>query len=84
MTCQQFIEYFLKKYEVKVTSISANSKTIIFMYMPSRVKKLNRKIEEIYENDYGLQISQDYLWIEINGKKDNIDVVMPKMRYFFK
>ena len=54
------------------------------MYMPSRNKKLDRTIEEIYENDYGHQITQNYLWIDINRKKDNVDVVMPKIRYFFK
>ena len=80
MTCQQLVDYFLKKYEVKITTISANNKTIIFMNMPSKIKKLNRNIEEIYENDYGIWIIQDYLWLEINGKKDNIDVIMPKMR----
>ena len=84
MTCKHFVEYFKKEYDVKITTISANNKTIILMYMPSRNKKLDRTIEEIYENDYGHQITQNYLWIDINGKKDNVDVVMPKIRYFFK
>ena len=84
MTCLEFVEYFQKKYEVKISSISSNSKTIIFMFMPSKAKKINRKIEEIYENDYGVQIKQNYLWLDIAGKQDNIDVIMPKIRYYFK
>ena len=84
MTCKKLVEYFQKEYDVKITTILANGKAIIFMFMPSSKIKLNRNIEEIYETDYGLQIMQDYLWLEINGKKDNFDVVMPKMRYFFK
>lgn len=84
MTCKNFVQYFQKEYEVKLTSISSNSKTIIYMFMPSMVKKQNRKIEEIYENDYGLQIKEKYLWLDITGKKDNIDVIMPKIRYNFK
>ena len=84
MTCQQLFEYFQKEYDVKITTVLANGKTIIFMFMPNSKKKLNRKIDEIYENDYGLQVIENYLWLEINGKKDNFDVVMPKMRYYFK
>ena len=84
MSCLEFVEYFQKKYEIKISSISSNSKTIIFMFMPSKAKKINRKIEEIYENDYGVQIKQNYLWLDIAGKQDNIDVIMPKIRYYFK
>ena len=83
MTCLEFAEYFQKKYEVKISSISSNSKTIIYMFMPtSKAQKINRKIEEIYESDNGLQIKQNYLWLDISGKKDGIDVIMPKIRYF--
>ena len=84
MTCLEFVEYFQKKYEVKISSISSNSKTIIFMFMPNKTKKINRKIEEIYENNYGVHIKQNYLWLDIAGKQDNIDVIMPKIRYYFK
>jgi ubiquitin-activating enzyme E1 len=84
MTCQNFIDYLLKEYEVKITSISSNSKSIIFMFMPSSIKKKNRNIEEIYENEYGIKIKENYLWLDITGKKDNIDVIMPKIRYYFK
>ena len=84
MTCQNFVDYFQKEYDVKILAISSNSKTIIFMYMPSRVKKLNLKIEEIYEKEYGLKKEQNYLWLDITGKKDNIDVIMPKIKYIFK
>ncbi len=84
MTCQNFVDYLLKEYEVKITSISSNSKSIIFMFMPSSIKKKNRNIEEIYENEYGIQIKENYLWLDITGKKDNVDVIMPKIRYYFK
>ena len=52
--------------------------------MPSWVKKQNRKIEEIYENDNRQHLKQNYLWLDITGKKDNIDVIMPKIKYNFK
>ena len=84
MTCQSLVEYFQKKYEVKIMAISSNSNNIIVMYMPSRVKKLNLKVEEIYEKNYGLKKQQNYLWLDIVGKKDNIDVMMPKIKYIFK
>ena len=84
MSCKQLVEYFGKEYDIKITTILANGKSIVFMFMPSSKEKLDRKIEEIYETDYGLQIMENYLWLEINEKKDNFDVVLPKMRYFFK
>lgn len=84
MTCQKLVEYFQKKYDVKILGISSNSKTIILMFMPSKIKKLNLKIEDIYKKDYGLKKEQNYLWLDIVGKKDNIDVVMPKIKYSFK
>ena len=84
MTCLEFVDYFKKEYEVKISSISSNSKVIIFMFMAARSKKINRKIEEIYESEYGLQIKQNFLWLDITGKKDTIDVIMPKIKYYFK
>lgn len=85
MTCHNFVEYFKNTYDVNISSISSNNKTIIFMFMKNnRMKNLNRKIEEIYEQDYGLQIINNYLWLDINGKKDSIYVLMPKIRYIFK
>lgn len=84
MTCKNFVELFQKEYEVKITSISSNLKPIIYMFMPSWVKKQNRKIEEIYENDNRQHLKQNYLWLDITGKKDNIDVIMPKIKYNFK
>ena len=84
MTCLEFVDYFQKEYEVKISSISSNSKIIILMFMAVKSKKINRKIEEIYESEYGLQIKQNYLWLDINGKKDTIDVIMPKIKYYFK
>ncbi len=84
MTCLEFVDYFKKEYEVKISSISSNSKVIIFMFMAARSKKINRKIEEIYENEYGLQIKQNFLWLDITEKKDTIDVIVPKIKYYFE
>ena len=84
MTCQELVAYFQKEYGVKILGISSNFKTIILMFMPNKIKKLNLKIEEIYEKNYGLKKDQNYLWLDIVGKKDNIDAVMPKIKYIFK
>lgn len=84
MTCQELVAYFQKEYGVKILGISSNFKTIILMFMPNKIKKLNLKIEEIYEKNYGLKKGQNYLWLDIVGKKDNIDAVMPKIKYIFK
>ena len=52
---------------------------IIVKYMSNRSKKLNCRLEEIYEKNYGVKKKQNYLWLDIVGKKDNIDVIIPQI-----
>ena len=54
------------------------------MFMPSKTKKLPLKIEDIYKNANGLKKDQNHLWLEISGVIDNVNVVMPKIKYLFK
>ena len=49
--------------------------------MPSKIKKLLLKIEDIYKNINGLKKDQKSLCLEII---DNVNVVMPKIKYTFK
>ena len=60
-------------------SISSNSNYFIVKYMPNNAKKLNLKLEEIYEKNYGLKKEKNYLWLDIVAKKDNIDVIIPQI-----
>ena len=84
MTCQEFIDYFKKEYNVNILAISSNFKSIIQLFMPSKKKKLPLKIEEIYEQNCELRKDQKSLWLEISGEIDKINVVMPKIKYTFK
>ena len=52
--------------------------------MPSKIKKLLLKIEDIYKNINGLKKDQNSLWLEISGEIDKISVIMPKIKYIFK
>ena len=52
--------------------------------MPSKAKKLPLLIEEIYEKSSGLKKDQKSLWLEISGEINNVNVIMPKIKYTFK
>ena len=84
MTCQEFVDYFKRVYNVNILGIASNFKSIIQMFMPSKVKKLPLKIDDIYKNINGLKKDQNSLWLEISGVIDNVSVVMPKIKYTFK
>ena len=84
MTCQEFVDYFKRVYNVNILGIASNFKSIIQMFMPSKAKKLSLKIEDIYKNINGLKKDQNSLWLEISGVIDNVSVVMPKIKYTFK
>jgi ubiquitin-activating enzyme E1 len=84
MTCQEFIDYFKQVYNVNISGIACNFKNIFQIFMPSKKKKLPLHIEKIYENTCALKKEQTSLWLEISGEINNINVVMPKIRYTFK
>lgn len=84
MTCQEFIDYFKKKYNVNILGISCNFKPIIHLLMRNKNNKLSLKIEEIYEKNNGLKKEQKSLWLDISGDINNINVIMPKIKYIFK
>ena len=84
MTCQEFIDFFKKEYNVKILGISSNFKSIIQLFMPSKKKKLPLKIEDIYAKNNGLKKDQKSLWLEISADFNNISVIMPKIKYTFK
>ena len=84
MTCQEFIDYFKEKYNVNILGISSNFKPIIHLLMRNKNNKLSLKIEEIYEKNNGLKKDQKCLWLDISGDINNINVIMPKIKYIFK
>ena len=84
MTCQEFIDYFKKEYNVNIQAIALNFKSIIQLFLPSKKKRLPLKIEEIYDQINGLKKDQNNLWLEISGEIDKINVIMPKIKYTFK
>ena len=83
MTCQEFVDYFDKEYNVKILGIACNFKSIIQMYMPSKTKKIPFKIEDIYQKVNNLKKDQNSLWLDISGLINNISLVMPKIKYIF-
>ena len=84
MTCQEFIDFFKKEYNVKILGISSNFKSIIQLFMPSKKKKLTLKIEDIYAKNNVLKKDQKSLWLEISADFNNISVIMSKIKYTFK
>ena len=84
MTCKEFIDCLKRKYNVNILGIACNRQSIIQLFMPSKAKKLPLLIEEIYEKSSGLKKNQKSLWLEISGEINNVNVIMPKIKYTFK
>ena len=84
MTCKEFIDCLKRKYNVNILGIACNRQSIIQLFMPSKAKKLPLLIEEIYEKSSGLKKDQKSLWLEISGEINNVNVIMPKIKYTFK
>ena len=40
MTCQEFIDYFKKEYNVNIQAIALNFKSIIQLFLPSKKKEI--------------------------------------------
>ena len=86
MTCQQFIDYVLEKYNVEVSNIIANGITIIQTFMPSNKSRFDKKIEDIY-NEHSknkLDGSVTYLLLEVGGDIGDATALMPKFKYNFR
>ena len=86
MTCQELIDYILKEYKVEVSIITAGNTTIIQTFMPSNKSRLNQKIEDIYNQQSKVKLSDDakYLNLEISGDIGDATALMPMFKYVFK
>ena len=88
MTCQELIDYVKEKYGVEVSIITAGNVTIIQTFMPSSSKRLNQKIEDVYNNNanpnFKLDENATHLNLEISGDIGEATALMPLFRYNFK
>ena len=69
MTCGQLIDYIMEKYYVKVFIICSGISTIFDLNMPSHEKRINQKIEDIYNAYSKVKLSDNIkeLYLEISG-----------------
>ena len=86
MTCQELIDYIMKEYQVEVSIITAGNITIVQTFMKSHSNRLNRKIEDVYNEQSKVKLSDDtkYLNLEISGDFGDAMAIMPTFRYVFK
>ena len=86
MTCQELIDYIMEKYQVEVSIITAGNTTIIQTFMGNAKTRLNRKIEDIYNEVSKVKLSEDtkYLNLELSGDIGDATAIMPTFRYVFK
>ena len=86
MTCQELIDYIMEKYQVDVSIITAGNTTIIQTFMNNAKTRLNRKIEDIYNEVSKVKLSEDtkYLNLELSGDIGDATAIMPTFRYVFK
>ena len=86
MTCQELIDYIQEKYGVEVSIITSGNVTIIQTFMPSNKRRLNQKIEDIYNSSAKIKLDKNakYLLLEISGDIGDATALMPLFRYNFK
>ena len=86
MTCQELIDYIMKEYKVEVSIITAGNVNIIQTFLPASKSRLNKKIEEIYNENSKVKLSDDdkYLNLEISGDIGDATALMPSFKYVFK
>ena len=86
MTCGQLIDYIMEKYYVKVFIICSGDSTIINLDMPSHEKRINQKIEDIYNAYSKVKLSENIkeLYLEISGDIGDVTALMPTFKYIFK
>jgi len=86
MTCKELIDYIMEKYKVEANIITAGNTTIIQTFMGSAKDRMNKKIEDIYNENAKVKLSEDTkcLNLEIGGDIGDATAIMPTFRYVFK
>ena len=86
MTCKELIDYMMKEYNVDVSIITSNNITIIQTFMKSAKARLNRKIEDLYNELSKIKLREDakYLNLELSGDIGDAMAIMPLIKYVFK
>ena len=86
MTCAQLIDFIMEKYNVEVKIISSGNVTIIQTFMPNGKKNINQKIEDIYNANSKVKLSENIkeLYLEIIGDIGDATALMPTFKYIFK
>ena len=86
MTCKELIDYIMEKYKVEANIITAGNTTIIQTFMGSAKDRMNKKIEDIYNETAKVKLSEDTkcLNLEIGGDIGDATAIMPTFRYVFK
>jgi len=86
MTFQEFIDYFLEKYNVEISEISAYDVIICNTFNPKYKIKENKKIEDLYNGNSKNKLPKikKYLFLEISGDKGHGIANFRTIKYIFK
>ena len=93
-TCGEMIEFFKKEHNIDIELLSSGEVTLINTIMPSAKKRMNLKLEDIYNEKAQFKLEKNYMIInavayiddvEIEGEHfENASVDLPKIKYIFK
>ena len=86
MTCKELIDYIFEKYNVEVSFFIAGNVTIIQTFMSSSKKRMDQKIEDIYNSEAKIKLHKNlkHLYLEIFGDIGEATAIMPRFKYIFK
>ena len=86
-TIQEFFDWLEAEYKIKTTLLSTGTIAIFNDYLPKKkhAPRLTRKIEDIYAEVGEPLEGRNYIVLEVGActVEDEIDVIMPKIKYVF-
>ena len=93
-TCQEVIDFLKEKYGVNVDILTSGEVTLINTILPSSVKYLDRKLEDIYNEKAKFKLNKNYMIINVVSNIENVEIEgekveyasvdMPILKYIFK
>ena len=93
-TCKEIIDYLKEKYGIDVDILSCGDIILINTILPSHIKSLDRKLEDIYNEKAKFKLENNYMIvdvvasisdIEIDGEKiEYASADIPEIKYIFK
>ena len=80
-TCQEIIDLLKEKYGINVDVLTSGDVTLINTILPSSIKYLDRKLEDIYNEKSKFKLEKNYMIINVVANIENVEIEGEKVEY---